>query len=45
MFPMRGSFFGPGGNLEFEFLVFDLQNMLISMNTKMKKVRIVDKEM
>ena len=46
MFPMRGSFLGPGGNLEFEFLVFDLQTMLIiSMNTKMKKGRIVDKEM
>jgi len=45
MFPMRGSFLGPGGNLEFEFVVFDLQNMWISMNTMMKRGRIVDKEM
>jgi len=42
---MRGSFLGPGGNLEFEFVVFDLQNMWISMNTMMKRGRIVDKEM
>jgi hypothetical protein len=40
MFPIRGSFLGPGGNLEFVFLAFDLQVILITMNKS--KPRIVD---
>lgn len=37
MFPMRGSFGGPGGNLEFEGFGFDLHTRLNTMNKKRKK--------
>jgi len=40
MFPMRGSFLGPGGNFEFVLLVFDFHVILITMNKR--KTRIVD---
>lgn len=39
-FPIRGSFGGPGGNLEFEGLVFVLQNKLNTVNMKRKMGRI-----
>lgn len=41
-FPIRGSFGGPGGNLEFEDLVFVLQNMV---NKKMNKGKIASEGM
>jgi hypothetical protein len=41
MFPMSGSFLGPGGNLEFVFLVFDFHVILITM--KNRKAMIDDK--
>lgn len=44
IFPRIGTLGGPGGNLEFEFLDFDLQNMQTTMNEKRKKETIEEGE-
>lgn len=44
IFPRIGTLGGPGGNFEFEFLVFDLQTMKTTINEKMKKETIAEGE-
>ena len=44
MFPIIGSFPGPGGRFKFEWLVFDLFHTLTTMKVKSKKVNSVEKE-